>query len=70
MIRTKRQILILGIALLMVASVGRRLAAQAPSLQEQRGKLTQAFQAGNYKEAYEGLRKLALDAKDDPQQIR
>src|SRR2546429_180116 len=43
-----------------------RLSAGAPSIAEQRSKLTKAFDDGNYKIAYEGLRKLALDPKNDP----
>src|ERR1043165_7152056 len=43
-----------------------RLTAGAPSLEAQRTKLTKAYNDGNYKVAYEGLRKLALDPKNDP----
>ena len=42
-----------------------RLTAGAPSLDEQRAKLTKAYADGNFKVAYEGLRKLALDPKND-----
>src|SRR4051794_40371800 len=50
-----------------VALVGAwRLTAGAPSLAEQRTKLTKAYNDGNFKVAYEGLKKLALDPKDDP----
>ena len=31
--------------------------------------MKKAFQAGNYKDAYDGLRKLALDPNDDPRQV-
>jgi uncharacterized protein YfaS (alpha-2-macroglobulin family) len=43
-----------------------RLTAGAPSIAEQRTKLTKAYNDGNYKVAYDGLRKLALDPKNDP----
>jgi uncharacterized protein YfaS (alpha-2-macroglobulin family) len=42
------------------------IAADTPSPQAQRDNLMKAYRAGNYKEAYEGLRKLALDPKNDP----
>jgi uncharacterized protein YfaS (alpha-2-macroglobulin family) len=46
------------------------LMAADPSLnQTQRQKLMKTFQAGNYKDAYEGLRKLALDPENDPLQV-
>src|SRR5262245_36915678 len=35
----------------------------------QRDNLMKAFQAGNYKDAYEGLRNLALDPQDDPAKV-
>jgi uncharacterized protein YfaS (alpha-2-macroglobulin family) len=51
---------------LIVALVGAwRLTAGAPSIEEQRTKLTKAFNDNNFKVAYEGLRKLALDPKND-----
>ena len=57
------------IALLVVASLGLlgawRLTAGAPSIAEQRTKLTKAFNDGNFKVAYDGLRKLALDPNND-----
>lgn len=43
-----------------------RITAGAPSIEEQRTKLTKAYNDGNYKVAYDGLRKLALDPKNDP----
>jgi uncharacterized protein YfaS (alpha-2-macroglobulin family) len=35
----------------------------------QRDALMKAFHAGNFKDAYDGLRKLALDANDDPARV-
>src|ERR1700729_1403691 len=56
---------------LMCAVAGVYLwAADKPAEQkESREKLTKAARDGNYKVAYEGLRKLALDPKDDPKQV-
>src|SRR5579884_961155 len=34
-----------------------------------RGKAMAAFQAGNYRDAYDALRKLALDPSDNPNQV-
>jgi uncharacterized protein YfaS (alpha-2-macroglobulin family) len=41
------------------------LAAADKSSSQSRESLMKTFQAGNYKDAYDGLRKLALDANDD-----
>jgi uncharacterized protein YfaS (alpha-2-macroglobulin family) len=43
-----------------------RLTAGTPSIEQQRTKLTKAYNDGNFKVAYDGLRKLALDPKNDP----
>ena len=43
-----------------------RLTAGALSIPEQRTKLTKAYNDGNWKVAYDGLRVLALDPKNDP----
>jgi uncharacterized protein YfaS (alpha-2-macroglobulin family) len=53
------------IAVSVVALVGWRLLAGGPSIEEQRTKLTKAYNDGNFKVAYDGLRKLALDPKND-----
>jgi uncharacterized protein YfaS (alpha-2-macroglobulin family) len=58
---------VLGI--LGVIAVAAWLLAAEPSQQAQRDKLHQTMQAGNWKDAYDGLRKLALDPKDDPAQV-
>jgi uncharacterized protein YfaS (alpha-2-macroglobulin family) len=44
-------------------------AAEKPSPEDQRAHWKKAYEAGNYKEAYEGFRKLALDPKDEPMQV-
>src|SRR5262245_28166228 len=45
------------------------LAADAPVKQSQRADFQRAFNSGNYKVAYEGFRKLALDPNDDPLRV-
>jgi uncharacterized protein YfaS (alpha-2-macroglobulin family) len=65
----KWQVRVLGMALLVVGVAGWRLAAQTPTQQERRASLTQMVQAGNFKDAYDGLRQLALDPKDDPAKV-
>ncbi|MBU2436430.1 MAG: hypothetical protein KKE55_01860 [Candidatus Omnitrophica bacterium] len=37
--------------------------------QEDRSKFRKLYNQGNYKEAYEGFKKLALDSKDSPKQV-
>src|ERR1700693_1291471 len=56
---------LLAVAISVVLIGVWRLAAGGPSIEEQRTKLTKAFNDGNFKVAYEGLRKLALDPKND-----
>ncbi len=53
---------------LMVAIVW-NLTAAAPSHQQQRANGTKLFDAGNYRDAYEWFRKLALDPTDDPLRV-
>ncbi|MBI3821611.1 MAG: alpha-2-macroglobulin, partial [Planctomycetes bacterium] len=59
----------LAAALLVVGLGVWRLTAGGPSFEEQRTKLTKAYNDGNFKVAYEGLRKLALDPKNDPKLV-
>jgi uncharacterized protein YfaS (alpha-2-macroglobulin family) len=59
----KRAAIVLGITLAF------GLAAADRSPQSQRDTLIKTFNAGNFKDAYEGLRKLALDPKDDPAKV-
>ncbi|MBI3862640.1 MAG: alpha-2-macroglobulin [Planctomycetia bacterium] len=44
-------------------------AAEQPVSQSQRDQFQKALTAGNFKVAYEGFRKLALDPKDDPARV-
>src|ERR1700730_10955201 len=60
---------VLGAALALTVAAVWNLCAEAPSPQQQRDNMTKLFQAGNYKDAYEGFRKLALDAANDPLQV-
>jgi uncharacterized protein YfaS (alpha-2-macroglobulin family) len=59
---------LLGIAVI-IAVVAGLIAADKASQQEQRDKLIKNMQAGNFKDAYDGLRKLALDPKADLKQV-
>src|SRR5437764_14036619 len=43
-----------------------RLKAGDPSIEAQRRQLTKSFNDGNFKVAYEGLRKLTLDPQNNP----
>jgi uncharacterized protein YfaS (alpha-2-macroglobulin family)/tetratricopeptide (TPR) repeat protein len=45
------------------------LAQGSPDNQKQRDFWTKTFQAGNFKDAYEGLKKMCLDPKNDPHQV-
>ena len=45
------------------------MAGGSPDIQKQRDLWTKTFQAGNFKDAYDGLRKLCLDPKNDPLQV-
>jgi len=45
------------------------LSAEEPVTQAQRDNFQKAFTSGNYKVAYEGFRKLALDANDDKMRV-
>jgi len=74
MLRNRRALL--SLALLLLASFSLSLggvvwwvtAKEAPVL-DLRAKLMKAHQDGNYKDAYDGLRKLALDSNDDPKLV-
>jgi uncharacterized protein YfaS (alpha-2-macroglobulin family) len=59
----------LGVSLILAVTAVWLFAADKPSQQAQREALTKTFQAGNYKDAYTGFRKLALDSNDDPLQV-
>jgi uncharacterized protein YfaS (alpha-2-macroglobulin family) len=66
---TSRKFTILAIAMLVASFGVWRLTAGAPSLQDQRTQFTKAYNDGNFKVAYEGLKKLALDPKNDATQV-
>jgi uncharacterized protein YfaS (alpha-2-macroglobulin family) len=64
----KRAAMVLGITLsLSTAAVW--LSAADRAAPPPREILMRGFHAGNFKDAYEGLRKLALDSKDDPAKV-
>ena len=61
---------VLGVAgSLVLLPAARRWAFLMPSLLRSREKLEELVRQGNYKDAYEGYRALALDPKDDPTQV-
>jgi alpha-2-macroglobulin len=66
--RGTRRAGLLTTALVCFAVASWLLAVDKP-LQERRDTLTKAYQAGNYKDAYDGLRKLALDPLNDPLKV-
>jgi uncharacterized protein YfaS (alpha-2-macroglobulin family) len=53
------------VTIVMALVVAWRLTAGGPPSDEQRQTLYKAIDAGNFKDAYEGLRKIALDPRDD-----
>ncbi len=55
--------------LLTSLAAGLMLVAADPTPEARREALLKTFAAGNYKDAYDGLRKLALDPKDDPAKV-
>ncbi|MHB1036836.1 MAG: alpha-2-macroglobulin family protein [Pirellulales bacterium] len=57
---------ILGVVLVRLATA---VLSDDPANQDARAQLQKTFSAGNYKDAYEGYRKLALDPADAPRQV-
>ena len=64
----KRTALSVGITGLFLSAVVWLGAADGPN-SVQREKYMKAYQAGNFRDAYYGLRKLALDPQDDPAKV-
>ena len=60
---------VLCLTLALSAAAAWKLTAGDPSFEKQRETLTKNHKDGNFKDAYEGLRKLALDPKDDPLKV-
>src|SRR5262249_23669073 len=60
-----RRVSVRSVALVAVVAAGWRLLADQASLPERRAALNKTMKAGNFKETYEGLRKLALDPQND-----
>ena len=58
-----------GVGLTLAVALSGLFAAEPPSQQEQREALMKTHKAGNFKDAYDGLRRLALDPSDDPKQV-
>lgn len=65
---SKSKVVMLSVVTVLGAAGYWLLAADADPNQR-RQTLVKTYNAGNYKDAYEGLRKLALDPKDDPLQV-
>src|SRR5215472_7544222 len=64
----QRAAIVLGVTLVFALATVWLMAANraAPA---QRDNLMKTFRDGNFRDAYEGLRKLALDPKDDPAKV-
>src|SRR5262245_46820731 len=67
--RGKRRAGAMGALVLLVGVTGAWLMAANKAQDQTRTSATKAHQAGNYKDAYETLRKLALDPDDDPMKV-
>jgi uncharacterized protein YfaS (alpha-2-macroglobulin family) len=65
----RRKTAVAGVVVVLAAAAVWLHAGNPPSHAERRTALTKAFQAGNFKDAYEGLRKLALDPTNHPHQV-
>src|SRR5229473_3000149 len=63
--RGKRRLGALGLALACFAAVSWFATASQPPRPD-RDSLLKTYKAGNFKDAYEGLRKLTLDPRHDP----
>ena len=65
-----RRLLLMGALFLAGFWAGNQgIAMEQPQNQPQRDALQKVFQAGNYKDAYEGFRKLALDPTGNPLKV-
>lgn len=64
----KRTAIVLGVTLSLLSAAVWLIAANRTATPS-RDALRKAFHAGNFKDAYEGLHKLALDPQDDPTEV-
>src|SRR5207248_3675116 len=67
--RGKRRAGALGALVLFVGVTSAWLMATNKAQEQTRDGATKAYNAGNYKDAYQILRKLVLDPKDDPLEV-
>ena len=68
--KTTKWLVSLLAGLLLVVAVGRMLwSAEAAPSPEQRQKFQKLQKDGNFKDAYDGFRKMALDKDDEPSQV-
>src|SRR5262249_53892501 len=66
---SNRRTSLLGVVLVGGLLVLGLIAQDKPDGATQRAKMVKAHKQGNYKDAYNGLRKLALDPKSDPLKV-
>lgn len=67
--QARSKVALLAVALFSAVVLFRLIAVEKSPTQEQRDKMLKTMQAGNYKDAYEGLSKLALDPRDEPKMV-
>ncbi len=61
---TKVRMRVFGVVAILAVAGVYLLAGEGPTVEQRRAGLKKTFDAGNYKDAYEGLRPLALDPKN------
>src|SRR5437868_10013034 len=61
--------IVLGATVILTVAMVWIFAAEEPSPQQLRDEATALFQAGNFKDAYDSFRKLALDSSSDPLKV-
>src|SRR5262245_999416 len=67
--RGPKKALVAAVSLVLAVLAAYLWAADKPSPQARREALMKTYQAGNFKDAYDGLRKLTLDAEADPLKV-
>jgi len=68
-VKTSQTLCLLLVAIILLGGLVSTIQAEPENQQQQRQSLHDAAQKGNYKDAYEGLRKLVLDPKVDPMKV-
>ena len=67
--RTTRPVCSLVLIAIVLGSLSAAIAAEPAGSQARRDQLRKTYRDGNYKGAYEGFRRLALDPDDDPLKV-